>query len=75
MQALSDLGAPGLLALLGLLATAALVAARRGATLALAWLLVCAGISNGRGLVAGVPLDALLWLSVGLAAAEARDAN
>lgn len=75
VQALSDLGAPGLLALLGLLATAALVAARRGATLALAWLLVCAGISNGRGLVAGVPLDALLWLSVGLAAAEARDAN
>lgn len=75
LQALSDLGVPGLLALLGLLATAALLAARRGATLALAWVLVCAGISNGRGLVAGVPLDALLWLSVGLAAAEARDAS
>lgn len=74
VQALSDLGVPGLLALLGLLATAALLAARRGATLAFAWVLVYAGISNGSGLVAGVPFDALLWLSVGLAAAEARDA-
>lgn len=75
VQALADLGLPGLLALLGLLATGVLLAVRRGATLALAWVLVCAGISNGRGLVAGIPLDALLWLSVGLAAAEARDAD
>lgn len=75
VQALADLGVPGLLGLLGLLATAALLAFRRGAGLALAWVLVCAGISNGRGLVAGVPLDAMLWLSIGLAAAEARDAG
>ena len=34
--------------------------------------LVAAGVWNGLGLVAGIPLDALTWLSFGLVAAAAR---
>src|SRR5581483_4842555 len=58
VQALSDLGAVGLLTLLGLLASA---------LVALVALLVAMGILSALGLVAGIPLDALLWLSLGLA--------
>jgi hypothetical protein len=35
------------------------------------WLLVAAGVWNGLGLVAGIPLDALTWMSFGLIAAAA----
>lgn len=79
VQALADMGAIGLAVLLAFLAVAVAVAA--GAALrappelappalaALLWLLVAVGVSNARGLVAGIPLDALLWLAAGLAVA------
>ena len=44
----------------------------------LLWLLVAGGAWNGLGLVAGIPLDALTWLGVGLvgaAAAWTREAH
>ena len=37
----------------------------------LLWLLVAAGVWNGLGLVAGIPLDALTWLAVGMIGAAA----
>lgn len=40
--------------------------------LGLAWLLVAAGVWAGLGLVAGIPLAALTWLAVGLAATAPR---
>jgi hypothetical protein len=40
-------------------------------TAGLLWLLVAAGVWNGLGLVAGIPLDALTWLGVGLIGAAA----
>jgi len=77
VQALSDLGAVGLLTLLGLLASGLVVAGRAAlrappdravpALGALVALLVAMGILSALGLVAGIPLDALLWLSLGLA--------
>jgi hypothetical protein len=39
------------------------------ATLALAWLLVVAGLWLAQGIVAGLPLDALTWLTFGLVGA------
>jgi O-antigen ligase len=83
LQALSDMGVAGLLGLAALLAsglvTGLRVAWRTGAgsaTLEVAltgtlWLCVVIGISNGIGLIAGLPLDALLWLALGLVAAAA----
>ena len=93
VQALADMGVPGLLVLLAPfaagLALAWRVAAARGASKSLllasdgvwrgdhvallggSWLLVVAAAINARGLVAGVPADALLWLALGLVAAAA----
>lgn len=77
LQAAADLGVGGALAFLAaLLAPLALAwrATRRAAAVAdaalpLLWLLVTMGIWLGLGIVAGIPLVALMWLAVGLAVA------
>jgi len=78
VQALADLGVVGFGALVFLLAIVlvhGIPAARRGppaaslaALVGVGWLLAAAGVWNGLGLVAGIPLDALTWLAVGLVA-------
>ncbi len=75
VQAMSDLGVIGLIALLGLLVTGLVVAARAAlrsppgvavtALVALAWLILAIAVLSALGLVAGIPTDALLWLSLG----------
>lgn len=81
LQALTDLGLVGLAALLALgiagvaIGLRAALAARPELLLPVLagplWLLVGAGVWNGLGLVAGIPLDALLALGFGLVAAAA----
>jgi O-antigen ligase len=76
VQAMSDLGLVGLITFLGLLATALAVTARAAlrarpatsvtALVALVWLVLVMGVLSALGLVAGIPTDALLWLSLGL---------
>ncbi|HVN62222.1 MAG TPA: O-antigen ligase family protein [Gaiellaceae bacterium] len=78
LQAAADMGVIGLAALLALLGSGlvaglgwALRAPPSGAALALVpvlWLLMAIGIWNGLGLVAGIPLSAMTWLSLGLVA-------
>lgn len=73
IQTLADLGLVGLALLLATLAAAArpaVRAARRRSTLALTavgWLWVAFAVFTGIGLLAGTPIDAVLWLAVGLA--------
>lgn len=79
LQTLADLGLLGFTALATLFAVAVLLGARAAmrappgavvvTTAGLVWLLVAAGVWNGLGLVAGIPLDALTWLGVGLVGA------
>jgi O-antigen ligase len=76
VQTLADLGVIGLLLVVAMFA-AALWLAVSGlrvrssyATLGLAWLVVVAGLWIAMGIVAGIPLDALTWLTLGLAAAS-----
>jgi hypothetical protein len=81
VQALADLGVLGLAALAVLLGAGLVLAARavvRGppavaatGLVAAGCVLVAAGVLNGLGLVAGIPVYALLWLALGLAAAAA----
>jgi O-antigen ligase len=81
LQTLADLGLVGFLILAALFAVAVVLGARAalrappGAVVVTAagllWLLVAAGVWNGLGLVAGIPLDALTWLGVGLIGAAA----
>jgi O-antigen ligase len=81
IQALADLGLIGFVLLAGFfiagLALAARVALRAppadatGALVAGLWLVVAAGVWAALGLVAGIPLDALVWLAAGLAVAAA----
>jgi hypothetical protein len=73
VQAAADLGVFGLLAWLAFLVVPLGVAWRVGASAAvpILWLLVSMGIWIGLGLVAGIPLVGLTWLSIGLAAASA----
>jgi len=76
IQAFADMGVPGgavYLLFFGVAIVAGAAAARRAppelALPALAptlWLLALAGLQNGRGIVAGIPLDALQWLAAGL---------
>ena len=76
VQAMSDLGVVGLLAFLSLLASALVVIVRAalrappavavGALAAGVWLLVVMGVLSALGLVAGIPTDALLWLTLGV---------
>jgi hypothetical protein len=73
VQAAADLGVFGLLAWLAFLLVPLGVAWRAGpsAGVPILWLLVSMGIWIGLGLVAGIPLVGLTWLSIGLAAASA----
>ena len=88
LQTLTDMGLLGFGAVVALFVVAVVAGAR--ATLrapptvfvttivGLLWLLVATGAWNGLGLVAGIPLDALTWLGIGLIAAAAhwtRDAG
>jgi O-antigen ligase len=73
VQVLADLGLIGFAALAAVFVTA-LVAAVRGARgspvplVGLAWMLLAAGVWAGIGLVPGLPLTALTWIALGLAA-------
>jgi hypothetical protein len=81
IQALADFGVVGFLllvaAIVAALATAARAALRapppvaRIGLAAFAWILFAIAAISGVGLYAGIPVDALLWLGVGLAAAAA----
>jgi len=81
LQTLTDLGLIGFLVLVLLVVGAVALGVRAAvrappgavvpAVVGLLWLLVAAGVWNGLGLVAGIPLDALTWLGVGLIAAAA----
>ena len=81
VQALADLGIVGFLLLVWLFASGLVVAGRRAlrgppelagpAVVAGVWLLCAMGIWSAVGLVAGIPLDALMWLGLGLAATAA----
>lgn len=78
IQTLADLGLVGLALLLTLLACAVGLASRaRDAvtTVGLAWLAVAAGVWAALGIVAGIPLDALTWLAVGLAGQDSPAAS
>jgi hypothetical protein len=74
VQSLADLGILGLAAFLAALLVPAWLAARRGVgdarVLGIALPLLVLGVWNGYGLVAGIPLAALTWLGVGVAAAS-----
>jgi O-antigen ligase len=75
VQAMSDLGVVGLLTFLGFLASALVVivraalrappAAAVGALVTGVWLVLVMGVLSALGLVAGIPTDALLWLTLG----------
>jgi hypothetical protein len=88
VQALADLGVIGFALLLAFFATALVLAGRvalrgppadsLGGLVAFLWLLVAGAVWTALGLVAGIPLDALVWLSAGLAvvaAAGVRDVH
>jgi len=76
LQTLTDFGVLGFLVLAVLAVVAGILGVRAAlrappgtgvlAAAGLLWLLVAAGVWNGLGLVAGIPLDALTWLGVGL---------
>ena len=71
LQVAADLGVAGIVLLLGL-AAAAVTAAVRGLRsspvplVGLGWLCVVAGVWTGIGLIAGLPLEALTWIALGL---------
>lgn len=79
VQALADMGVPGLLAFLAPFAAGAWLAVRtarravgRPAELALVALVIVLGtlgIWSAQGLVAGIPLDAVTWIGIGIAIA------
>jgi len=75
LQLLADTGIPGFLLGLAVFAAGALGALRAFARnrlvalLALGWILVAAGTWTAIGIVAGIPLDAVTFLGLGLAAA------
>jgi O-antigen ligase len=85
IQALADLGVIGFLLLMATFVAGLWLAGRaalRGqpearlpGVLAGAWLLLAMGTWTAVGLVAGVPLDALTWIALGLAAAAAAGAK
>lgn len=80
VQAGADMGVGGLAALVAVLAAGFLtavrgVAARADPEIALVaalWLVVAAAELTALGLFAGVPIDALLWLGLGLSVASRR---
>jgi hypothetical protein len=85
VQVLADLGIVGFLLLVGLIGTTVVAGARAAlrappgpafaATLGLFWLAIALGLWTALGLVAGIPLDAVTWLSVGAIAASAARAS
>ena len=84
VQALADLGVIGFALLLATFASGLFLAGRaalrgppasmRAGAIAAAWLLLAMGTWTAVGLVAGVPLDALTWIALGLAATAASGA-
>jgi O-antigen ligase len=79
-QSLADLGVVGLLLAVATFAAALWrgLRSRRSpaALVGLLWLVLCVWLWAAQGLVAGIPLDALTWLGVGLVAvgaAQTRD--
>jgi O-antigen ligase len=71
VQTLADLGAIGFLSLAAVFLTAVMLALRRRgdmAVIGLLWTVVALGLWIAQGIVAGIPLDALTWLGLGLAA-------
>ena len=81
LQTLTDMGLVGFALIVALFVCGLVTgvrAALRGppelallALVGLLWMLVAAGVWNGLGLVAGIPLDAVTWLSFGVVAAAA----
>ena len=76
VQTLAETGVIGFLLLVGVFVAGLWTAGRaalrgppEGALLPLLWLLVCVGVWNALGTIAGIPMDALTWLALGLAAA------
>lgn len=70
VQALADLGVIGFLSLAAVFLTAIMLALRRrrdDAVIGLLWTAVVVGLWIAQGIVAGIPLDALTWLGLGLA--------
>ena len=75
VQALADLGIVGLLLWVAVFASAAWLAIRNAAALgiyALMSTLLLAWLWTAQGYVAGIPLDALTWITFGLAATRLR---
>jgi O-antigen ligase len=75
VQALADLGVLGLVLWVGVFASAAWLALRNASALgiyALMSTLLLAWLWTAQGYVAGIPLDALTWLTFGLAATRLR---
>jgi O-antigen ligase len=73
VQALADLGVVGFVLLAALFTVGLAIAARaaiRGSPLGLLWLLLTVGLWGAQGLVTGIPLAALTWIALGLAAAR-----
>jgi O-antigen ligase len=71
LQALADLGIIGLVLWVAVFASAAWLALRNAralGTYALMATLLLAWLWTAQGFVAGIPLDALTWLTFGLAA-------
>jgi O-antigen ligase len=85
MQALADMGVLGFAALVAFLGAGLVVAGRvalrgpplvaSGAFVALLWLVVAGAVWSAIGLVAGIPVDALIWIAAGLAVASAAGAQ
>ena len=75
VQTLAETGVVGFLLLVGVFerpwtaGRAALRGPPETTLLAFLWLLVCVGVWNALGTIAGIPMDALTWLALGLAAA------
>jgi hypothetical protein len=75
VQALADLGVVGLVLWVAVFASAGWLAIRNASALgiyALMSTLLLAWLWTAQGYVAGIPLDALTWLTFGLAATRLR---
>jgi O-antigen ligase len=70
IQTLADLGIVGFVALAAVLVSAAFIAVKRCTVVTivgLLWTAVVAGVWAALGIVAGIPLDAVTWIALGLA--------
>ena len=70
VQFLADLGVVGLLLLVAVFVAAIRLALRARAAVGLVLTAVAAGVWIAQGIVAGIPLDALTWLGIGLTTEE-----